>query len=214
MSNSLRDQLLNLGFQAPTPEPKRKPQGQSNPHRSSTGKPSAKPGAGGRPTGAKSPAGVQTRRDGKPGGRRKPASEMDLGKAYALRAQKEKEERIAAEQAKQEAARLRREARVKLGAFLQGKTLNQAEADIARHFEYGGKIKRIYVTADQLKSLNAGELGVVQLEGRYLLVAVETLVQAEQIFPACVALKVDPNAPAGDDPYSDPQYKVPDDLVW
>ena len=213
MSNSLRDQLLNLGFEAPAPEPKRKPQGKPNPHRSSAGKPAARSGAGGKP-GGKPPAGGQQRRDGKPGGRRKPASEMDLGKAYALRAQKEKEERIAAEQAKQEAARLRREARAKLGSFLQGKTLNQAEADIARHFEYGGKIKRIYVTADQLKALNSGELGVVQLEGRYLLVTGETLEQAEQIFPACVALKVDPNAPAGDDPYSDPQYKVPDDLVW
>jgi len=25
---------------------------------------------------------------------------------------------------------------------------------------------------------------------------------------------VDPNAPATDDPYSDPAYQVPDDLVW
>jgi len=29
-----------------------------------------------------------------------------------------------------------------------------------------------------------------------------------------VALKVDPNAPADADPYADPQYQVPDDLVW
>ena len=25
---------------------------------------------------------------------------------------------------------------------------------------------------------------------------------------------VDPDAPAGDDPYADPKYQVPDDLVW
>ena len=92
--------------------------------------------------------------------------------------------------------------------------LNTQEAEIARHFEYGGKIKRIYVTDEQLKSLNAGELGVLQLNGRYLLVAAAVLAEAEEVFPESVALKVDPQAPAADDPYSDPKYEVPDDLVW
>ena len=67
---------------------------------------------------------------------------------------------------------------------------------------------------EQLKALNAGELGVLQQNGRYLLVTAALLAEAEAIFPACVALKVDPDAPAGDDPYADPQYQVPDDLVW
>ena len=70
------------------------------------------------------------------------------------------------------------------------------------------------ITADQLRALNAGELGVVQRNGRYLLVTAATLAEAEAIFPAAVALKVDPDAPASDDPYSDPKYQVPDDLVW
>ena len=111
---------------------------------------------------------------------------MDLGKAFALRAQQEKRERIAAEQLKQEEARQRREARAKLEALLEGKALNDAAAEIARHFEYGGKIKRIYVTAPQLKALNAGELGVVQLNGRYLLVEGAVLAEAEAVFPAAV----------------------------
>lgn len=139
---------------------------------------------------------------------------MDLAKAYAIRAQREKEERIEAERVKQEEARLRREAKAKLVEFLKDKGLNDPAADIARHFEYGTKIKRIYVNADQLKALNAGELGVVQLDGRYLLVTADVLAQAEAMFAQAVALKVDPNAPAGDDPYADPQYQVPDDLVW
>lgn len=204
MSNSLRDQLLNLGFNAPSPEPKRKPA--AHPSGKGGGRSADKPN---RPAKAR-----HGRSDNKPAGTRRPKQEMDLGKAYALRAQKEKDERIAAEKAKQEAARQRREARAKLGTYLQGKVLNEKEADIARHFEYGGKIKRIYVTADQLKALNAGELGVAQLDGRYLLVSAQTLDEAEQIFAPSVALRVDPNAAAGDDPYSDPQYQVPDDLVW
>ena len=94
------------------------------------------------------------------------------------------------------------------------KALNREDAEIARHFEYGGKIKRIHVDAEQLAALNAGELGVVQLNGRYLLVTAAVLDEAEAIFPQGVALRVDPSAPAGEDPYSDPRYQVPDDLVW
>ena len=139
---------------------------------------------------------------------------MDLGKAWAMRSQQEKQERIAAEQAKQEQARLRREAKAELEALLQGQALNDADAQIARHFEYGGKIKRIYVNEAQLKALNAGELGVLQQDGRYLLVTAALLAEAEAIFAPAVALKIDPNAPVEADPYADPQYQVPDDLVW
>ena len=55
---------------------------------------------------------------------------------------------------------------------------------------------------------------MVQVAGRYMLVTADMLAQAEAIFAQAVALKVDPNAPAEDDPYADPQYQVPDDLVW
>ncbi len=70
------------------------------------------------------------------------------------------------------------------------------------------------MTEAQLRELNAGALGVLQLNGRYLLVDAGVLAAAEQVFPEAVALKVDPDAPAADDLYSDPKYQVPDDLVW
>ena len=139
---------------------------------------------------------------------------MGLQQADELAAEQAEAERIEAERLKQEEARLRREAKAKLEALLKDKALNDAEADIARHFPYGGKIKRIYVNAEQLKALNAGELGVVQQNGRYLLVTSDVLAEAEAIFAAAVALKVDPNATAEEDPYADPKYQVPDDLVW
>ena len=209
MSDSLRDQLLGLGFK-PAPKPERKPEAR---------KPDARrPGP--RPPGKGAAPAPRTGQGGKPrpsqGQSRKPRSqeEIDLAKAYAIRAQREKDERIEAERVKQEEARLRREAKAKLEAFLKDKALNDAEADIARHFPYGGKIKRIYVNEAQLRQLNAGELGVVQLDGRYQLVAAELLAEAEAIFPPAIALKVDPNAAPGDDPYADPKYQVPDDLVW
>lgn len=210
MSDSLRDQLLGLGFK-PAAKPERPQRDKPAPGqgRPPQGKPDARRGG----AASRNP---QQRPGQRPGP--KPASrgreEMDLAKAYALRAQREKDERIAAEAAKQEEARKRREARAKLTELVKDKALNVADADIARHFPYGGKIKRIYVTADQLKALNAGGLGVLQLDGRYLLVPADLVAQAEKIFPPAVALKVDPDAPAGDDPYADPMYQVPDDLVW
>lgn len=139
---------------------------------------------------------------------------MDLAKAYAIRAQREKQERIEAEQRKQDEAKRKREAKARVVELLKDAVLNDAAAEIARHFEYGGKIRRIYVNAAQLKALNAGELAVVQLDGRYLLVTLATAEAVEALLPSLVALRVDPNAPATDDPYSDPKYQVPDDLVW
>ncbi|MFD0727221.1 DUF2058 domain-containing protein [Lysobacter brunescens] len=228
MSDSLRDQLLGLGFK-PAPKPERTEKPAHKPG-SSHGKPHGgqhargqKPGQGARPDARPGSGRPDAQRPGgrKPGGRPqgqgKPPrtqEEIDLAKAYAIRAQREKEERIEAERVKQEEARLRREAKAKLAELLKDKALNDKDADIARHFEYGGKIKRIYVNEAQLRQLNAGELGVVQLDGRYQLVTAELLTEAEAIFPPAIALKVDPNAAPGDDPYADPKYQVPDDLVW
>lgn len=244
MNDTLRNQLLGLGFKsAPEPKRPAGHSRDGRPDRKGAdvrgGRGSGAPGspnspgaasnrsekvsggsasAAGRPGGARAAAskGGQSR-----GGQGKPAAggarsreDIDLAKAYAIRAQREKDERIAAEKAKQEEARQRREARATLAELVKDKALNAEAADIARHFPYGGKIKRIHVTADQLKSLNAGELGVLQMDGRYLLVTAELLAQAEQVYAPSVALKVDPDAPVADDPYADPQFQVPDDLVW
>ena len=216
MTDSLRDQLLGLGFKpAPKPErkPERKPEQRQDrlPDAQRRGNVPATKVAKGNERNARPGQRPPQAAQGKPTRSRE---EMDLAKAYAIRAQKEKDERIEAERLKQEEARLRREAKAKVDELLKGKSLNDAEADIARHFPYGGKIKRVYVNAEQLKALNAGELGVVQQNGRYVLVTSAVLAEAEALFPACVALKVDPDAPAADDPYADPQYQVPDDLVW
>ncbi|TWI03744.1 uncharacterized protein YaiL (DUF2058 family) [Luteimonas cucumeris] len=220
MSDTLRDQLLGLGFK-PVPKPDKPVRSEKGrvaepaaraprPGRPQPNRPQSHKPAGGRPPHARPAQGHPGGAQGKP----RSQQEIDLAKAYAIRAQKEKDERIEAERLKQEEARKRREAKAKLAELLKDKALNDPAAEIARHFDYGGKIKRIYVSAAQLKSLNAGELGVVQLDGRYLLVTAALLAEAESIFSPAVALKVDPDAPAADDPYADPQYQVPDDLVW
>ena len=193
MSHSLKDQLLDLGFK-PVPKPERRPD--KAPH----------------PPGKK----ARTKSSGHPGKPKPKQSqeEIDLAKAFALRTQQEKCERDLAEQAKQAAALQKKISKEQVGKLLEGGILNVAEADIARHFSYGGKIKRIYVTAAQLAALNAGELGVVQFNGRYCLTTRETTLAVRELLPSLVALYCDGNEESLPEGYDDPKYQVPDDLIW
>ena len=159
------------------------------------------------------PQNPNARRDGKPHGpherrEQKPRSqeEIDLAKAYAIRAQAEKAERARIEREAQERAREKKERKAKLAALFADKAQNLPDADVPRHFPHGDKIRRIYVTAEQLTRLNGGELGVVQHLGRYLLVDAAIAKAAAEIAPESLVLLPDPNAPAEDD--------IPPDLVW
>lgn len=224
MTDSLKEQLLKLGFKTP-PREERKPDPRpqhARPHGQGRPPHARGPGAGKPADGASRPARSADagrpaqQRDARAPNRERARSQgdIDLAKAYAIRSQREKDERIAAEKLKQEEAARRREGKVKLIELLKTAALNVADADIARHFEYGGKIRRIYVTADQLKLLNVGDLAVVQQGGRYTLTSVDNAKLAESLLPGALALLVDPNAPAPEIDYADPQYQVPDDLVW
>jgi uncharacterized protein YaiL (DUF2058 family) len=135
------------------------------------------------------------------------AGEPDLARAFALRAKAERAEREAAEREAREKAAAKKERKRKLQELLVGKPLNRDDAEQVRNFEFAGKIRRVYVTAEQLGQLNAGELGVVMHGGRALVVARDIALKAQAIAPEAVALLVDPDAPTADD-------GVPDDLMW
>ena len=177
MSESLRDQLLKAGFK-PSPKPPRK----AKPHPRS---PAHKP---------------EPRKPPQPG-------EPDLAQAFALRAKADRAERDAAEREARERAEAKRERKRKLQDLLAGKALNRSDAERVRNFEFAGKIRRVYVTDEQLRRLNAGDLGLVMHGGRALLVGRDIALAAQAFAPDAVALLVDPGAPADDD-------GVPDDLMW
>ncbi|WP_426271622.1 DUF2058 domain-containing protein [Dyella kyungheensis] len=198
MADSLRDQLLKSGIVKQVREEKRPPAPPS-------GKPfqqrhGGSPSKGGKPG--------QHKPQGKPSGPRS-QEEIDLAKAYAIRAQTEANERKRAEQAAAEEARVRRERKLKIQQLLEGKTLNKPEVDHVRHFEYGGKIRRVHVDADQLKAINGGELAVVQQQGRYLVVTRELAEQVKAIDVNQIALLVEPGSAGGVG-----EDGVPDDLMW
>lgn len=132
---------------------------------------------------------------------------MDLARAYAMRARAESSERKQAKAQAEAEARARKERLQRLRRILDGKALNKPEAEQVRHFEYGGKIRRVYVDDAQLEALNQGRLGVIQIKGSYVLVTRDVIDQVQGFASSHVALLVDPDAHDADD-------GVPDDLTW
>ncbi|HEY3519616.1 MAG TPA: DUF2058 family protein, partial [Rhodanobacteraceae bacterium] len=118
MSDSLRDQLLKAGFAPSRKEPSSAEKRQR------------------RDRHAAGPHGEKAKQPPRTG-------DVDLARAYAIRAQAEKAERETAQREAQKLAQERRERKRRLHELLQGRSLNLAEADHVRHFEHAGKIRRI-----------------------------------------------------------------------
>lgn len=178
MAQSLQDQLRALGLAKQRSERPERPQRKNKP---------AKPG----PKGAKQAAG----------------GEIPLDKAYALR---EKAEQRAADEArrrKQAEDRRRREINERIRALVEAGRLNDPQAEVARHFMYRGRIRKVYVTPEQNGALTAGELGLVYLTGGYHLLDVAGVAAVRAIDPEHV---VDLDA-GGED---EDEFPVPDDLSW
>jgi uncharacterized protein YaiL (DUF2058 family) len=195
MSSSFKDQLLGLGFKT-SPKPAENVVQKTISNKPAHGKP------------------VLRKPHAKPQTHTAKSVEMDLAKAFTLRQQDERRLREQAERDKQEQARIRKIAKEQVAALLKDALLNKADADIARHFPYGGKIKRIYVTAEQLVALNAGELAVVQQAGKFCLVEVAIALQIKALIPTLLALHCDGTEQLASEEYIDPQFQVPDDLIW
>ncbi|SRR5579883_95115 len=180
MSDTLREQLLKAGFAPSRIQEKRD-------KREKTAQPN--------------------REKSKPARR---SDEVDLARAYAIRAQIEKAEREATQREAQRRAQERKERKRRLHELLSGNTLTiPDDAEHVRHFEHAGKIRRIYVSPEQLAALNRGELGVVVQAGRFVLVVREIALRAKEISEDAVALLVDPDAAP-----SESEDGVPDDLMW
>ncbi|HET9032279.1 MAG TPA: DUF2058 family protein [Dokdonella sp.] len=186
MADSLRDQLLKSGLVSKLKaqaKPANRPPRSAGKKRSAT-----RPPTGAAPKPARN------------------QEEIDLARAYGLRDRAEREQRDLEKKQAEQRAKEKAERKQKLAALLAGKALNRGEAEIARHFPHGDKIRRVYCTAEQLVQVNAGELAIVQQRGRYLLVTREIGEQVGEISAEALILLCDPDAPAEDD--------VPADLIW
>lgn len=141
---------------------------------------------------------------------RKPAAggEISLDAAWKARQKEEKQAVEATAAAKRAEDLRRRQVNAQVEALVKEWALNSPEATLKRNFLYKGRIRSVLVTEEQLKALNAGEIGVVFLRGRYLLLPPDLVDQVRELSAEHV-----PDL-AGDSDEADEEHPVPDDLVW
>jgi uncharacterized protein YaiL (DUF2058 family) len=140
--------------------------------------------------------------------RSKPAGELSLDQAYALREREEQRQAQRARRQKLEEDRRRRELNKAIREIVSAGRQNREDAEIARNFMFNGRIRKVYVTAEQQQALSMDELGIVYLAGSYHLLGPDSLEAVRRISAKHV---VDLSLAAGDD---DPEHPVPDDLIW
>jgi len=134
--------------------------------------------------------------------------ELSLDKAYSLRQQEEKKQANTARKRKQAQDRQRRQLNTQIRAIVSKHRLNDTKAEVPRHFMYRGRIRKINLTPDQLKALNAGELGIAYLSGSYHLLAPEHVEAVRKLSAEHI-----PDLTSGQTEEEN-EYPIPDDLTW
>lgn len=147
---------------------------------------------------------------GKRNAKKKKATEsrLSLEQAYALREREEKSQADKARQRKLAEDRRRQEINRKIRAIVDPHRLNDEAADLARNFLYKGRIRKVHVTSEQLRALNAGQLGIVYLAGGYHILRPEQVERVRSLSAEHV-----PDL-GGGDAGDEEEFPVPDDLSW
>jgi len=109
------------------------------------------------------------------------ATEIDLGKAYALRARAEREEREEKARQAKELAERRKRIKKEISAILDGARLNDDSAETDYYFEHRRRIRRMYVTEEQQQAVSEGTQAIVWFARRYHLVNREIAERIAQV---------------------------------
>ncbi len=140
--------------------------------------------------------------------------EPSLAEAYAKRRHTDQQDKDRALNERREEARRKKALKDRLKNIIVPAAKNDPKADLPRHFEFAGKIRKLYVTASQQTALNEGKLGVAYHAGRHFLVEAPVIdklrsVHADAISFFAPDVKTDDEV---DDFYAG--FEVPDDLQW
>ena len=134
--------------------------------------------------------------------------EIDLAKAYRLKASSDRKLRQLDKHQQQLQDQQRRQINQQIKAIVDSHAVNSKAAERARNFTYKGRIRMVRVTDSQLQQLNQGSLAVVYLTGRYYLLPAARAEEVKKISADHV-----PDL-GGDSPAGEQQHPVPDDLIW
>jgi uncharacterized protein YaiL (DUF2058 family) len=133
--------------------------------------------------------------------------EFSLEKAYALKRRDEQKRADHTRKKKQAEDRQRRLLNNEIRKIIQAHRLNRDDAEVARNFIFRGRIRKLHVTPEQLRALNARKLGIAYLSGGYHLLVSEHVEAVRLLSGEHV---VDLNTEAEDDG----EHPVPDDITW
>lgn len=135
------------------------------------------------------------------------ATDLALEQAYILREQQAKVEAEASKERKRLEDLKRRQINNAIRAVVEPHRLNDPAAELARHFMYKERIRKVNVTLEQFKAINAGELGLVYLSGGYHVLSAQHVNQVRKLSEEHV-----PDLSGGAE--EEEQFPVPDDLIW
>ena len=188
MADSLRDQLIAAGYEAPKKEQKRKPRPQDN------GKGNKKPARKGKKPPAKNRPG--------PADRQHSAKRHTDGQsAEALKAIEE-----------------RKKLKAQIKDLIDTSKIENWKGDVVYRYLVDKKIRELYVTEDLHKQLADRSISVTRLNGDTYLVPLETARKIKEINPQWSVFNTEAAdeatiISAGEESdYAD--YQIPDDLKW
>lgn len=201
MADSLRDQLIAAGYDAPKKEDKRKPRGNNN--------------AAGKKPGRKSSAN-RNKALGK-----RPQGNSQGGNQHNNQSSRNNKSRAADQEAQaQEAIEERKKLKAKIKTLIDDTKIENWKGDVVYRYLVEKKIRELYVNEELHKQLAERTVAVTRLNGDTFLVPRETALSIKEINPQWSVFNIDADTEEeakikssdAESDYAD--YKVPDDLKW
>lgn len=84
--------------------------------------------------------------------------------------------------------------------------------DQAYNFVFQSKIKKVWVSSEQLQQLSEGSLEIVHYAETSYIVTPTSAAKIAELTPQYLTQRKIEDSPAEDDPYKD--FQIPDDLMW
>ncbi len=129
---------------------------------------------------------------------KKKTPQSDLAKFYQQRSSQERKEKQEEEKLRQEAAKIKKERRQKVGKLIKENALqtldldgDKSEGEIRYNFVVGTSIKYIFVSEEQQQKLSEGELAITFLGGKKMLIPAEIGKQILDIDPKKIVAMAD-----------------------
>lgn len=200
MADSLRDQLIAAGYEAPKKEEKRKP------------RPSAK---------AKNKAGHRNKPGNKPAGAHKPNKPADKHSSGTGKSpQTKKSKAVAAAEQNAAAIEERKKLKARIKTLIDDNKLDNWKGESVYRYLVEKRIRELYVTEELHKQLAERLVAVTRLNGDTYLVPREIALSIKEINPQWSVFNVEADTEdeaklkLSEDEKDYADYKVPDDLKW